>query len=155
MQNPASTSSVPSAPPRLTPAAVALKARPRRVDRLVYASRIKAKARGTHRTVVGLDHVHHLYLNADLPRCRRTGETIAPPHTAVCLNKGRCGHAYAHMMGSGFAVCEECRVQDLAAVAAELQAAGIELGWGATPIDKRAAKMAHGDIQAMSSVRKR
>jgi hypothetical protein len=127
----------------------------RRAERLVYESPSRKALKRSHPTVPGADGKQHLYLNAALPRDHRTNAIVAPLQSSVCGDGGRCGHAYAHLMTSGRSVCEECRLQDIAALAAELQAAGIELGWGATPMDKRAGKMSHGDIQTMHVERKR
>lgn len=127
----------------------------RRTDRVVYESSAKKALRRSHPTVPGPGGKQHLYLNAALPRDHRTNDVVAPLQSAVCADQRRCGHAYSHLMTSGRSVCDECRLQDIAALAAELQAAGIELGWGATPMDKRAGKMSHQDISGMSGVRQR
>lgn len=100
---------------------------PNRRDRSVYQHQAKAKPRtGESRIVSG--GKSYRYLNSAIPTTRE-GQPIAPLESACCAEKGRCGHAYSHLMKSGQTVCEECRVQDMAELAAELQAAGIELGW--------------------------
>jgi len=127
----------------------------RRTDRLVYESRTVKTLKRSHQTVPGPAGKQHLYLNAALPRDHRTGEIVAPLQSAVCADLRRCGHAYSHLMLNGKSVCDECQLQDIAALAAELQAAGVELGWGATPMDKRAKRMSGSDIAGMSGVRRR
>lgn len=84
----------------------------------------RAKRREGHATVPGFDGKQHRYLNAALP-----SERADPPPVESCVCTARCGHAYSHLYGreSG---CDECRLEDVAAVARELEAAGIELGWG-------------------------
>lgn len=96
-----------------------------------------------------------VYLNAEIPLNRRTGMPVGAEASAVCDRPGRCGHGYTHLMLSGGTICEECRLDDLAQRAAELQAAGIELGWGAAPLAGRARRMSHEDIAGFHGVRRR
>lgn len=48
------------------------------------------------------------YLNMALPRDHASGHLAGPLESAVCSTKGRCGHAYAHVMVEGREVCREC-----------------------------------------------
>lgn len=141
---------MPTPPGPVTPR----KASPRK-DRVVYESPARKALKRTHQTVPGADGKQHLYLNSAIPRDHRSGEIVAPLQSAVCDGGKTCGHAYSHLMLNGRIVCDECRLEAVAALAAELQAAGIELGWGATPMDKRAKKMAAGDIAGMHEIRRR
>ncbi len=54
----------------------------------------------------------HRYLNAAIPRDHVTDDVIGPLQSAVCSKAarlGNCGHAYANLMRTQDAVCEECR----------------------------------------------
>ncbi|MCX5661069.1 MAG: hypothetical protein NTW19_15385 [Planctomycetota bacterium] len=105
--------------------------------------------------VLAIDGTPRRFLNMEIPQDRRTGEPLGPEPSSVCAAPGRCGHGYSHLMVSGRTVCDECRNEDQAAVAAELQAAGIEMGWGAVPMTARARRITGGDMASFSMIRRR
>lgn len=107
------------------------------------------------------DGKRHSYLNAAIPKRREaspagggveTSDPIAPIESAICA---RCGFGYSHLMRNPAGACNECRIEYMAALAAEFEEAGINLGWGKCqrqqsreePIDRR-------DDQSMELLRR-
>ena len=93
-------------------------------DRVVYETRRALPAgRPLHPRVMGLDGKWHAYLNAGRPE-RATAEDAA---TSVCC---RCGHGYAHLINARRILCDECRLDDAAEHALQVQDDyGVDLGW--------------------------
>lgn len=82
------------------------------------------------------DGKRHSYLNCAVPKGREaspfgggreTAEPLRPLNEALCQ---RCGFGYSHLMLNPSKACNECKVEYMAALAAEFEEAGIDLGWG-------------------------
>ncbi len=94
--------------------------------RLVYQHQSKRRRRSNAgRIFYADDGSRKLYLNCAVPR-RADGDPVAALGQAACT---RCAFGYSELMRTNDDVCNECKLERLAAIAMRLQSEGIELGW--------------------------
>ena len=67
--------------------------------------------------------VRHRLLTSGVPEPRQDRSLSSP----ICT---KCGYAYGYLAESDACICHECRLEDIADAAKELEMAGIRLGWG-------------------------
>lgn len=104
--------------------------------------------------VTAKDGTPRRFLNAEIPIDCRSGAPCRPIASSVCDQPTGCGHGYSHLLRTGKLVCDECRTEEQAALAQELQQAGIELGWGAVPFPARVRRLSWEDRFTLTPVRK-
>ncbi len=93
--------------------------------------------------VLGEDGIAHLYLNYAKP-LMRDGTPKAADSTAICKT---CKHGYAHLVGSGREICDECRLENAAEWGMHVQdTCGVNLGWRRSDVLNHPHKVSRVDL---------
>ena len=109
------------------------------MDKVVYEVSSPKRKRRKWQVVVTADGKRHIYLNQALPR-DRDGQLLAHPIDSLCQ---KCGFGYSHLVESAETICDECKLEAMAEIAAWWQdQLGINLGW------RKASEYSHSEVAA-------